>query len=106
MSHPDLRRTAALMATISVLLSALALPAMAMAQATTGDPTAAQYDAATVNVQPGGGGGDAGASSGGGSGGGGTLPFTGLDIAALLAAAVALTGLGFALRRLSATPEH
>ncbi len=35
----------------------------------------------------------------------GGLPFTGLDVIALFAVAVALTALGFALRRLTLTPE-
>jgi hypothetical protein len=71
------------------------------------DPTSAQYDA-TVNVNGGGnldGGGSTPTTS---SSTGlqkhvvGGLPFTGVDLLALAAIAVALTSAGFALRRLSA----
>lgn len=48
-------------------------------------------------------GGEEGGVSGVSSSGGGSLPFTGLDAIALLSAALALGGAGFALRRLSST---
>jgi hypothetical protein len=68
-----------------------------------GNPTNAQYDNDVTKV-----------AAGLGSGGGPTtsaglqkkvvsgLPFTGLDVVALLAVAVALTSMGLALRRLTA----
>jgi hypothetical protein len=53
------------------------------------------------------------AAGGGGGGSGppssntiGSLPFTGLDVAVLALAAVALVGAGFALRRLSDPARH
>jgi hypothetical protein len=88
-SHRGLRRVLAL----AVLLVALALPVQAPA-ATSGQdctPTQAEYQppANVLQCQP------------INSGGGGALPFTGLDVISLLAIAVALTGTGLALRRLT-----
>lgn len=82
----------------------LAAPAAAGAQAIGGndcDPSDVQYDPATGVLRclsEGGGGAKAEA---------GSLPFTGLDIAALGAAALGLVGGGAALRRLGrTTPEQ
>ena len=80
------------MLALAVLLVALALPVQALAATTGGQdctPTQAEYQppANVLGCQP--------------SGGGGALPFTGLDVISLLAIAVALTGTGLALRRLT-----
>jgi hypothetical protein len=79
-----------------------AIPAVAQA---TSNPTAAQYhDSATQANEDVSGGGGSNTASGSGlqrdfvSG----LPFTGLDLIALVAVAVALTSVGFALRWLTA----
>jgi hypothetical protein len=93
---------------VAALVVAMALPAQAFA----GDPTQTQYSSPTQQAVGGAGGaGGGGGVSGGGSAGtaavtpsnsSGSLPFTGLDVIALLAVAGALTGTGFALRRLTA----
>ncbi len=96
---------------VAALAAAFVLPTQAMATTDCSnvgsDPTQAQYCSPTQ------GGGSEGTSSSGtaqssgtagvstSSGSGGSLPFTGLDLAALLAVAGALTAAGFALRRLS-----
>jgi len=98
--HPRTRsarrpRIAAVMA----IAAALALAAPVAAQAA--DATKAQYGTAASQV-----GGDVGGGQSQPSGlqqevvGG--LPFTGLDVIALAAVAVALTSMGLALRRLTA----
>jgi hypothetical protein len=79
---------------IAALVAALALPGSASAQvdcANPGsDPTAAQYCPPTEIPPP------TEVPSGG------ALPFTGLDVVSLLAVALALTGVGVGLRRLTA----
>ncbi len=74
---------------------------VAIAQA--GNPTNAQYDNDVTKVAAGLGGDNGPQSSAGLQkkvvGG---LPFTGLDVVAMLAVAVALTSMGLALRRLTA----
>jgi hypothetical protein len=84
---------------LAVLLVALALPTRAPAATTVGGqdctPTQAQ------NAPPPNGRQCEPTRAGGGGGGGGALPFTGLDVISLLAIAVALTGSGLALRRLT-----
>jgi len=92
---------------VAALLSFGAMPALASAQ----DPTADQYDPSTITFEnstgDGGGGGlneSVGPLNGGGGGGGlnesvGPLPFTGFDVIAMLAVALAVTGLGLALQR-------
>lgn len=94
-------------------LGLVAMPAMAAAQSIDAGPTADQYTDKTTNfgdrTDPGGGGGP---SSGGPSSGGlddpvGPLPFTGFDVIAMLAVALAVTGLGLALQRaVSREPRH
>jgi hypothetical protein len=91
---------------IAVLATAVSLwlvaPA-ALAQA--GDPVKSQYDNSITQVSGnvGGGGTDAAtAPSGLQKKVVGGLPFTGLDVVALAAVAIALTSIGFALRRLTA----
>jgi hypothetical protein len=76
---------------VAALLSFGAMPALASAQ----DPTADQYDPSTITFEN---------STGDGGGGGlnesvGSLPFTGFDVIAMLAGALAVTGLGLALQR-------
>jgi hypothetical protein len=103
--HPRTRtpRIVALLATVAALW--LVGP-ISLAHA--GDPTKAQYDNPVQQVA-------AGIGSGGGGGSDdpaapatlqkrvvGGLPFTGLDVVAMLAVAVALTSMGLALRRLTA----
>lgn len=92
-------RVAALIV-IGSLALAVALPGAAGAATgdPSSDPTAAQYADPTIV------GGSSGETSEEGNGGG-SLPFTGLDIAAMAAVALALTGVGFALRRLTPDPE-
>ena len=93
--HARLRGVLAL----AVLLVALALPMQAPAAATVGGqdctPTQAQYQSPpnVLQCEP--------IAAGSGGGGGGALPFTGFDVISLLAIAVALTGTGLALRRLT-----
>ena len=99
---------AAVLAVAGVLVT-LALPAGASAQACDqSDPTAAQYCSPTQVVMESSGGDTASGEeavaggSSGGSGAGGALPFTGLDVAALFAVALALGGAGLGLRRVAA----
>jgi hypothetical protein len=100
---------------VAALAAAFVLPAQAMATSDCSnvgsDPTEAQYCSPTN-----GGGGNEGTSTsvsvpssdtaGVSTSSGGSLPFTGLDLAALLAVAGALTAAGFALRRLSGPSRH
>jgi hypothetical protein len=110
---------------MAVLAAAFVLPAQALAQtncANAGsDPTAAQY-CSISGVQTGGNGNSpkvkdvsnvstpsATAPSGTAAvetSSSGSLPFTGLDVGILLLVAVALTGTGLALRRLTASGVH
>jgi hypothetical protein len=78
---------------LAFLLVALIVPAQAGAQT----PTDSQYAPPSQITIGGGGGGEPPAEPFG------PLPFTGLDMISLLAIAVALTGAGLALRRLSST---
>ena len=78
------------------LLAALALPAVALAEnmsSSVSDGTAAQ-DAVSSGVL--------GTSGDGGGGVSGTLPFTGLNLALIVAVGVALIATGFLLRRRTA----
>ena len=68
-----------------------AMPAISAAQS----PTERQYDPSTITFED---------RTGDGDGGGlnnsvGPLPFTGFDVIAMLAVALAVTGLGLALQR-------
>jgi hypothetical protein len=96
----------------ALALAIVAIPAAAVAQDASSDPSAAQYtptipdgDDETASGE------STGGTSGGGGGGGGgldsqigSLPFTGMDLIILAGVALVLTGTGFALRRLS-TPR-
>jgi hypothetical protein len=70
---------------------ALALPAGALALTSTNDV----YDPVDARVQQ--------ASSAGGGGGGGALPFSGLDIAIVVLAGLAILATGLLIRRASRT---
>jgi hypothetical protein len=96
-----------LLAVLAIIAAFVAVPAVAVAQDSTSDPSSAQYDTPI----PGGteGASAAGQSSSGGGGGGlssniGSLPFTGMDLLIVAGVALVLTGTGFALRRLSMPP--
>ena len=93
---------------VVAIFAALLLPALAVAQETS--PSDAQYSNNLEQVSTGGGGGGGGGGEVGTSGGsGGTsgglggnvgpLPFTGFDVIAMAAVALAVTGLGLALQR-------
>ncbi len=74
---------------VAATLSLGAMPALASAQG----PTSDQYDPSTITFE---------SSTGGGGGlndSVGPLPFTGFDVIAMLAVALAVTGLGLALQR-------
>jgi hypothetical protein len=85
-----------------MLLGALlvgAMPAVAGAQATS--PTCDQYSTANCQNNNGGGGGSSGLNSRIGS-----LPFTGFDVLAMAAVALAVTGLGLVLQRAVSKPRE
>lgn len=90
---------------IAVLAIAVALPTAAGAQQIEGSagPTSDQYDPPLVQVNT---------STGGGDGGSGLtdpvgpLPFTGFDVIAMLAVALAVTGLGLGLQRAVSRQAH
>lgn len=79
------KRTAGIL--IATVLSFGAMPAIASAQG----PTADQYDPSTITFED--------RTSGGLNDSVGPLPFTGFDVIAMLAVALAVTGLGLALQR-------
>jgi len=119
-----MRRPRALLAVLAgTLVLGLAVgPAFAAADNPTNDPTASQYSS-PANIGVGGVGGQntpgtgtagtgaSGAAPAGSagssavSGSSGSLPFTGLDLVALLAVAIALTAAGLVLRRVSRREE-
>lgn len=83
-----------------LLITMFAFPAFAMGQG----PTAEQYDPIpppphTTGGEGSGGGSAGGSASDGFSGNVGPLPFTGFDVIAMLAVALAVTGVGLALQR-------
>jgi hypothetical protein len=94
--------------TVVAVASFAVLPATALAQSATDDPTSAQYDpeipsgtagtaenaatGASVAEEP---------ASSGLNGSVGSLPFTGMDLIIIMGVALVLMGTGFALRRLS-----
>ena len=98
----------AVLAVAMLSLALFALPGQAFAGDPCNDPTDGQYAQGTQQCVA------AGLGAGGGQGGqpaervavpqassGPSLPFTGLDVAALAAVALALTGTGMVLRRLA-----
>lgn len=90
-----LARIASVACVVSVLTLAMASPAPAQ------DPTATQYNTTVVQVHESGGPGSPPAATGLRSSVVGGLPFTGLDLIALAAVAVAFTSVGLALRRMT-----
>ena len=106
-SHTTLKtRTAGLL--VVSILSFGAMPALAGAQGLDNGPTDDQYDPGTIIFEGGGerggdpsvGGGDpSSASAGGLNDPVGPLPFTGFDVIAMLAVALAVAALGLALQR-------
>jgi hypothetical protein len=91
---------------IAAVALSIGMPAMAAAQAIDGStgPAGDQYDPQAVQIET---------SAGGGDGGGsgltdpvGPLPFTGFDVIAMLAVALAVTGLGLALQRAVTRQAH
>ena len=96
-----------LIGVVAVVALSIGMPAMAAAQEITGStgPNSDQYDPQSVQVVT---------STGGGDGGGGSgltdpvgpLPFTGFDVIAMLAVALAVTGLGLALQRAVTRQAH
>jgi hypothetical protein len=83
---------------VVAIFVALLLPAFALAQQTS--PSDAQYSNNLSQVSTGGGNDPGGSSGGGGLDGNvGPLPFTGFDVIAMTAVALAVTGLGLALQR-------
>jgi len=99
---------------VAATLSFGAMPALASAQESGSGPTSDQYEPSTIifenNTGSGSGSGTGSGTTtttgtGTGSGGGGlnesvgALPFTGFDVIAMLAVALAVTGLGLALQR-------
>jgi hypothetical protein len=89
-----------LLLVLAALAAFTVVPAAALAQGSSGDPSSAQY---TPNIPPGDQG-ETGETSGGLDSQIGSLPFTGMDLIILAGVALVLTGTGFALRRLS-TPR-
>jgi len=85
---------------IVVLCASLAAPAFAGAQQV--DPTTSQYGDKLSEIQVGG---DPPADTGLG-GRVGPLPFTGFDVIAMAAVALAVTGLGLALQRAVSRPQE
>ena len=82
---------------VAVLIAMLAFPAFAAAQGSS--PTQDQYDDIPQSTAAGGG---SGSGDPGGTGLGdpvGPLPFTGFDVIAMIAVALAVTGVGLALQR-------
>lgn len=81
-------------AMIAVLCSALAVPALAGAQQV--DPTTSQYGSELTQISKGA---NPPPSDSGLSGRVGPLPFTGFDVIAMAAVALAVTALGLGLQR-------
>jgi hypothetical protein len=82
---------------IATLVIGIGMPVAASAQEiSSSGPTADQYDPPNVQVQTAAGGSDEGSGL---TDPVGPLPFTGFDVIAMLAVALAVTGLGLALQR-------
>ena len=104
---PHLTRAGIALA-LTTLAAVLALAAFGPGAALAADPTGAQYDSDVRQIGEVGGGGDADSSepaTGLQKKVVGALPFTGIDLIALAAVALALASLGVALRRLTPTGE-
>lgn len=104
-SNRSVRRLCVLV--VAMLGIALAAPAASFAQNVT--PTDEEYGNGVLGISGGGEEGTTftGTSSGGSSGGEiSSLPFTGLDVAAIAAIGLGLVGAGFVVRRAASTGEH
>jgi hypothetical protein len=100
MTHTRNRAPRTIVALVATVAAMWLVGPVALAQA--GDATKAQYNNDVTKVAGNIGGGDDGTDpSGLQQKVAGGLPFTGLDVVALLAVAVALTSMGLALRRLT-----
>jgi len=99
--HTLQKRTAGIL--VASVLCFGAMPAMAGAQGGGGSvdlgPTSAQYDPNTITFEDRTNDPSNDPSSGGLNDSVGPLPFTGFDVIAMLAVALAVTGLGLALQR-------
>jgi len=92
-----LKTTFAVLALV-LLCASLAAPAVAGAQST-GGPTNSEYDDTLTQINTGANPPSADPDDSGLSGNVGPLPFTGFDVIAMAAVALAVTGLGLALQR-------
>jgi len=92
-SNRSFRRVCVLL--VAMLAVAIAAPAAALAQNI--DPTDEQYGNGVVGVAAGG--------SDGGSSGISSLPFTGLDVAAIAAIGAGLVGAGLLVRKAARTRD-
>ena len=99
------RLGAGLVALIAVAVLTVGMPVAAGAQSLRGEtgPTADQYEDPVVKVET--------SAGQGGDGSGltdpvGPLPFTGFDVMAMLAVALAVTGLGLLLQRAVSRQAH
>ncbi len=102
-AHRSSRRVASVLAAAALISAmALAVPAIATAQQT--DPTDVEYGTPVFNLEAGGDPGAAG-GDGGDPANASSLPFTGLDLAAIAAIGAGLLGAGFVIRR-AATPRR
>lgn len=108
-SNRSVRRFCVLV--VAMLGIALAAPAASFAQNI--NPTDEEYGNGVLGISAGGNDGDVAGTSFSGSGGGSSsgggissLPFTGLDVAAIAAIGVGLVGAGFVVRRAATTGDH
>src|SRR5680860_819517 len=85
---------------IVVVCASLAAPAFAGAQQV--DPTTSEYGSKLTQINVG----DDPSADGGLGGRVGPLPFTGFDVIAMAAVALAVTGLGLALQRAVSRPQE
>ncbi len=99
-SNRSVRRLCVLV--VAVLAFALVAPAASFAQNVT--PTDEEYGNGVVGISSGG---SEGTTFTGSSGGDiSSLPFTGLDVAAIAAIGLGLVGAGFVVRRAASSGEH
>lgn len=101
-SNRSVRRLCVLV--VAIVGLALVAPAASFAQNVT--PTDEEYGNGVVGIS---GGGSEGTTFTGTSTGGGdisSLPFTGLDVAAIAAIGLGLVGAGFVVRRAASSGEH
>jgi hypothetical protein len=97
--HSRIRSSSRIVALLATVASLWLVGPVSLAQA--GSPTDSQYNTEVQKVAAGFGGNDPTPPAGLQKKVVGGLPFTGLDVVALFAVAVALTSMGLALRRLT-----